>query len=124
MSGIRLHFSLPLPEGQLELPLTLALVDLMEQKAGSLYALAENLLQGKQPLGDILRLLEAVYRHAGCPLEEPALQAFLMTQQPAGLLIRLLGAVLTPLSSVDIALEAQQHAGEPGPACAGSICRG
>lgn len=118
MNPFMTHFTLPLPDGTLSLPLTLTLVDTLEQTGGSLYAAAEALIARQLPLGDILRLLGAAYKCGGCTLDDETLQGFLMTQQPAMLLTRLLSAILSPLSDVDVAQEITP-VGECAPANAG-----
>jgi len=115
-------FTLPLPDGALPVPLTLALVETMEQTAGGLYALAAALLAGDAGHAALLRLLHAVYRHAGCTLGETQLEDYLMTLPAARLTTELLAAVLTPLSRIEIAQEIMQEAapaGEYPPAQAG-----
>jgi len=111
-------FTLPLPEGALPVMLNLALVEAMEETAGSLYALAAAVLAGSAAHGDLLRLLDSVYRHAGCTMGEAARSDYLMTLPAARLTTELLAAVLTPLSRIDIAQEATP-AGEYPPAQAG-----
>lgn len=111
--------SLPLPGGSLPLTPTLALVEVMEAEAGSLYALAADVLAARAAHGQLLRLLAAVYRHAGCPLAPAALEDFLMTVNAAKTVTEILAAVLTPLSRMDIAQEFTP-AGEPPAARSGS----
>lgn len=116
-------FTLPLPEGALPLMLNLALVELMEETAGSLYALAAQLLAGDAAHGCLLRLLDAVYLHAGCRMPPEARQDYLMTLNAAAITTALLAAVLTPLSRIDMAQERIQDnpaAGERAPAKAGT----
>jgi len=98
-------FTLPLPDGALPVPLNLALVETMEQTAGGLYALASQLLAGTAAHSTLLHLLRAVYRHAGCRLDDAPLEDYLMTLPAARLATGLLAAVLTPLSHIDIAQE-------------------
>ncbi|MFN7115019.1 MAG: hypothetical protein ACK4PK_11750 [Alphaproteobacteria bacterium] len=98
-------FTLPLPEGALPVTLNLALVETMEDSAGSLYALAAALLAGDAAHGDLLRLLDSVYRHAGCTMKDAARSDYLMTLPAARLTTELLAAVLTPLARIDIARE-------------------
>lgn len=112
-------FTLPLPGGALPVLLNLALVEALEETAGSLYALAATLLAGRAAHGDLLRLLNTVYKHAGCTMEDTARTDYLMTLPAARLTTELLAAVLTPLSRIDIAQEASP-AGECPPAQAGS----
>lgn len=111
-------FVLPLPDGSLPLLLNIALVEEMEAAAGSLYALAARLIEGRAAHGDLLRLLAAAYRAAGCGMDETALEDYLMTLNVGALCTRLLTAVLTPLVRIDIAAETL-HAGECPPAQAG-----
>jgi hypothetical protein len=111
-------FTLPLPEGALPVILNLALVETMEETAGSLYALAADLLAGSAAHSDLLRLLDVVYRHAGCTLDENCRADYLMTLPAARLVTELLAAVLTPLSRIDIAQKAAPP-GECPPAQAG-----
>jgi len=113
------YLTLPLPAGSLPLSPTLALVEVMEAEAGSLYALAADVLAARASHGQMLRLLAAVYRHAGCALAPAALEDFLMTVNVAKTVTDILAAVLTPLSRMDIAQEFPR-AGEPPAARRGS----
>jgi hypothetical protein len=119
-------FTLPLPDGTLPVMLNLALVETMEETAGSLYALAAQLLAGDAAHGGLLRLLDAVYRHAGCRMEDAARLDYLMTLNAAGITTALLAAVLTPLSRIEAARESapvdftpDPAPGESAPAAAG-----
>jgi len=111
--------TLPLPDGCLPLMPTLALVEVMEAETGSLYTLAADVLAARAAHGQLLRLLAAVYRHAGCPLAPALLEDFLMTLNAAKIVTEILAAVLTPLSRMDIAQEFPP-AGEPPAARSGS----
>lgn len=111
--------SLPLPDGCLPLPLTLALVEVMEAEAGSLYALAADVLAGKAAHGALVKLLRAIYIHGGCDMKESALEGYLLTLNPVKIVTEILAAVLTPLSRIDIAVERVETAGEHAPAQAG-----
>lgn len=112
------HFTLPLPDGTLPLPLTLGLVDALEQTGGSLYTAAEALVARQLPLGDVLRLLDAAYKCSGCMMDDDRLQSFLMANQPATLLTRLFSAILSPLIAAETLL-GEAPAGEAMPANAG-----
>ncbi len=118
MADFMPYFTLPLPGGTQPLPLTLALVDSLEQTGGCLYAAAEALIARQLPLGDILRLLTVAYKCSGCGMDDESLQSFLMASQPAVLLTRLLSAILSPLATVEAAQEVTPP-GEAPPARAG-----
>lgn len=109
--------SLPLPDGCLPLPLTLALVEVMETEAGSLYALAATVLAGEAAHGTLIKLLRAIYRHGGCDMKDEALESYLLTLNAVKIVTEILAAVLTPLSRIDIAVEHEE--GERAPVQAG-----
>lgn len=117
--------SLPLPDGMLPAVINLALVETLEDALGSLYALASDLLAGQAQHRDMICLLGIVYRHAGCKMEENAFADYLMTLPAARMTTEILGAILTPLSRIDIAqqpaaTEENLKMGEPPPAKAGT----
>lgn len=109
--------SLPLPDGCLPLPLTLALVEVMEGEAGSLYALAADVLAGKAAHATLIKLLRAIYIYGGCDMPEGALEDYLLTINAVKIVTEILAAVLTPLSRIGIAVE--HAAGERAPVQAG-----
>lgn len=109
--------SLPLPDGCLPLPLTLALVEVMEKEARSLYALAATVLAGEAAHGTLIKLLRAIYRHGGCDMKDEALEDYLLTLNAVKIVTEILAAVLAPLSRIDIAVERKE--GESAPVQAG-----
>ena len=88
------------PEGALPLRLTLGLVEDLEKTGGSLFKTADMLLQKELPLGDIVRLVKAAYRHAGCKTEDTALDEFILQHSPALVLTEILTGLLTPMQEM------------------------
>lgn len=114
--------TLPLPDGMLPAVINLALVEALEDTLGSLYALAADLLAGQAQHRDMICLLGIVYHHAGCRMEESALGDYIMTLPAARMTTEILGAILTPLSRIDIAQQPAEDPfmGEPSPAKTGT----
>lgn len=93
--------TLPLPDGtSLSLPLTLPLIETMEEAGGSLFRAADLLLQKELRLTEIIHLLAAAYRAGHSGVNDTALQDFLIRANPALLLGDLLLAILQPLREI------------------------
>jgi hypothetical protein len=73
-----------------------ALIEKIEAEHGSLYALADDLLEKSLPLSEMIAVVEALYAHAGAA----ATADFLLLQPCADILIRFLLAVLEPVEKV------------------------
>lgn len=102
---------LPLPLGNVKLAPTLALVEGLERDR-SLLKTAELLISRELKVIEVLAVLRACYRHAGCTLDDAALDAFLLEQTPSLLLAEVLVAILAPLA----AMGALKKTGEEQPA--------
>jgi hypothetical protein len=88
---------LPTPDGGCSLPINLDLVEKLEKKAGSLFKLADQLVQRELTLSEILQVLEVVYGAAGILV--PDVASFLLrqsTRPPAQILSEVLVHILTP----------------------------
>ncbi len=72
-----------------------ALIGAIEAEHGSLYALAEDLLDKSLPLTEMVAVVGALYRHAGCDVTVE----FLLQRPCADILIRFLLAVLRPIEA-------------------------
>ena len=81
------------------LPVTLALVEALEEKTTVLKA-AEQLVAREMKLAEMLEHLRACYALAGCETPREQLDAHLMAQSPALLLAEILCAVLAPASAM------------------------
>jgi hypothetical protein len=105
MTGSPSRFTLPplkgdaAPEGY-SLPLTLALVETLEQAGGGLLQLADRLLRKDLPLAAMVQVLCAAYRFAGCAQGKAALEQAVLENAPPLVLADLLLAVLTPLHAM------------------------
>ena len=104
--------TLPGPEGPVPLPLTLALVETLEEAGGPLLRLAARLLTQDLPVADMMRVLRAAYRFGGCTAAEDTLDAFLLRRAPPALLAEVLHAVLAPLHAAGAVAEENSTAGE------------
>jgi hypothetical protein len=91
------EITLPAPGGKIKLKPNLALVAELEREA-SLLKTAERLLAREMKLCEMLPLLRACYRAAGCAADDAALDEFLLGQSPGALLAEILAAILSPLS--------------------------
>lgn len=110
--------TLPAPNGVYPFIPTLSLVEKMEKQSGSLFKLAENLVQKTMPLHDMIALLQLVYREAGCILPADALADYLLRRAPVpplSLLSDILLQILTPLQAAGAfeGAEAADLAGKP-----------
>ncbi len=72
-----------------------ALINAIEAEHGSLYALAEDLLEKSLPLSEMVAVVEALYKHAGAAVTAE----FLLGQPCADILIRFLLSVLKPIEA-------------------------
>jgi hypothetical protein len=92
---------------------TLALVAELEEAGGSLFLIAEGLVQKTLGLADIIRLLGIVYQHAqakttAAKMTADQLPDFLLTQSPippASILADVLMAILRPLYAMEAVQE-------------------
>jgi hypothetical protein len=73
---------------------SLKLVAALENAHGSLYLLAEDLLEKSLPLSEMVEIVKALYRYAGCDEE---LDDFLLQQPCTEILITFLLEVLGPV---------------------------
>ena len=71
----------------------LSLIAALESEYGSLYQLAEDLLDKSLPLSEMVEIVRALYKHAGCGADD----AFLLQQPCAEMLIGFLLDVLGPV---------------------------
>jgi hypothetical protein len=71
----------------------------IEQDYGSLYLLAEHLLDQSLSLSAIVGVVKLLYRQAGCTAEDSLLDAFLLRQPCTSLLVRALLEVLKPIET-------------------------
>jgi len=83
------------------LRITLSLIAEMEGTYGSLYQLAESLLDKSLPLSTIIGVLKMIYRHAGCGISEDALDDFLLRQPCTELLTSVLLDILEPIERLE-----------------------
>lgn len=96
------EITLPAPSCVYPFIPTLALVEKMEKETGSLFTLAEKLVQKTIPLHDVIGILQLVYRDAGCVLPEEVLGDYLLRRAPVpplSLLSDILLHILTPLQA-------------------------
>lgn len=110
--------TLPAPNGVYPFIPTLSLVEKMEKDTGSLFKLAEDLVQKTIPLHDVIHILQLVYRDAGCIVPADALGDYLLRQSPVpplSLLSDILLQILTPLQAAGAfeSAEAEDLAGKP-----------
>jgi hypothetical protein len=84
------------PDKTYTLKTSLKLIAEVEASYGSLYALAEDLLEKTLPLSEMVEIVKSFYRHAGCaaPLDD-----FLLQQPCAEILITFLLDVLRPIEN-------------------------
>lgn len=74
----------------------------MEREFGSLFKMAENLVQKTMPLHEVINILQLVYREAGCALPDAQLADYLLCRSavpPLSLLSDVLLHILTPLQT-------------------------
>jgi len=79
------------------LKISLQLIAEIEGGYGSLYQLAENLLDESLPFSTVAGILKTLYRHAGCKMTEEALDDFILRQPGAELLTAVLLEILEPI---------------------------
>lgn len=84
------------PDKAYALKTTLKLVSAVEEGYGSLYALAEDLLEKTLPLSEMVEIVKTLYRHAGCAVPDD----FLLQQPCTEILITFLLDVLGPIERV------------------------
>lgn len=82
------------------LRITLSLIAEMEGTYGSIYQMAENLLDKSLPLSTIIGVLKMLYRHAGCGISEDVLDDFLLRQPCTELLTSVLLTILEPIEQL------------------------
>ena len=81
------------PDGAYPLKTSLKLVAEVEAGCGSLYALAEDLLEKTLPLSEMIEIVKKLYLHAGCEVPDD----FLLQQPCTEILITFLLEVLGPI---------------------------
>jgi hypothetical protein len=79
------------------LKISLKLIADIEENQGSLYQMAESLLDKSLPLGALIGVLKILYRHAGCGMTEERLDDFLLRQPCTELLTSVLLDILGPI---------------------------
>ena len=89
--------SLTGPDKVYTLKPSLQLIATLEKAHGSLYELAEDMLEKTLPLSEMVEIVKALYRHAGCEAE---LDGFLLQQPCTEILITFLLEVLGPIERV------------------------
>lgn len=94
---------LPLPAGGvLRVPLTLGLVAQLEDAHGSVFSMAENILQKTLPLSEAIAILAGIYRAGGCTMTDDARAEFLLADAaPVAVLTGILTRIITPLHHLD-----------------------
>ena len=85
------------PDKTYTLKTSLKLIAAVEEGYGSLYALAEDLLEKTLPLSEMVEIVKTLYRHAGC---ETARDDFLLQQPCTEILITFLLDILGPIERV------------------------
>lgn len=103
--------TLPSPDGNIMLRPNLALVGELEREA-SLLKTAERLLAREMKIGEMLPMLRACYRAAGCVEEDDVLDMFLLEHQPSLLLAEVLAAILSPLARMGALLPGEAEGPE------------
>lgn len=91
------HYVLPSPQGDVAVKINLDLVERLEKKGGSLFKIADQLVQKELPLSDILQLLLVAY--ASPDHERQSLADYILKQSPkppAQILSEILLHILTP----------------------------
>jgi len=86
--------SLQGPDKVYALKPSLELIAALESEHGSLYLLADELLDKTLPLSEMVEVVQTLYRHAGC---DAALDEFLLQQPCTEILINFLLEVLGPI---------------------------
>ena len=89
--------SLPGPDRVFTFKPSLQLISDLESVHGSLYELAEDLLEKTLPLSEMVEVVKTLYRHAGCDGE---IDDFLLQQPCTEMLITFLLEVLGPVEKV------------------------
>ena len=79
------------------LKITLSLISEMEEAYGSLYQIAESLLDKSLPLSTMIGILKMLYHHAGCKIPEVELDDFFLRQPCTELLTSVLLDILEPI---------------------------
>lgn len=80
--------------------ISLQLIEKIESAHGSLYQVAEDMLEQSLPMSKMVEFLKIIYRHAGCDIPEEALEEFLLKQPCPELLIALLLSILDPVDKM------------------------
>ncbi len=96
---------LPLPDGQIMLHTTLALVSRLEQDNGNVFLLAEQLAKQALPLTEIIDILHDVYLLTGAKIEKTALAEFFLGRPPVTapvLLAQILVQLISPLQEIGV----------------------
>jgi len=85
------------PDKTYTLKTSLKLIAAVEADYGSLYALAEDLLEKTLPLSEMVEIVKVLYRHAGCA---KSLDEFLLQQPCTEILINFLMKAIGPVERV------------------------
>ncbi len=75
------------------LTISLPLITALEEAHGSLYQIAEGLLDKSLPLSAMIDMLKIIYRHAGCEIADE----FILQQPCTEILITVLLDILEPV---------------------------
>ena len=86
----------PGPDRGYTFKITLKLVEEVEQKHGSLYRIAEEVLNKNQPFSATVNLLKTIYRQAGFDGDDAVLEEFLFRQPCVEMLTSFLLEILRP----------------------------
>ncbi|MFH1158062.1 MAG: hypothetical protein V1721_04160 [Pseudomonadota bacterium] len=85
------------PDQPCPLEVNLKLIAEMEGSYGSLYQIAERLLDKSLPVSSMIGVIKMLYRHAGCGIPDEALDDFLLRQPCTELLTSVLLDILEPI---------------------------
>jgi hypothetical protein len=89
------------PDKTYTLKTSLKLIAAVEADYGSLYALADDLLEKTLPLSEMVDIVKVLYRHAGCA---KSLDDFLLQQPCTEILITFLMEAIGPVERAGAAL--------------------
>ena len=85
------------PDKPYSFKVSLKLISELEGGYGSLYQMAEDLLNQSFPLSSMAGVLKVLFRHAGCAVEENILDDFIIQQPCADILASVLLDILGPV---------------------------
>lgn len=95
--------------GDYTLKISLKLIAAIEKDHGSLYRMAENLLEQSLPFSTMAAILKIIYRYAGCKMPEDELDDFILRQPCAELLGTILLEILEPVERLGAILPGEEH---------------